>query len=79
MNVTEIKQKANELSELCLKDANGFAHTYVGLYDSGEFTDEELNVILNLNDVYVAVKQGYMSREEGAAEQKRILSGGKNE
>lgn len=79
MNVTEIKQKANELSELCLKDADKFAHTYVGLYDSGEFTDEELDIILKLSDVYVAVKQGYMRREEGAAEQKRILSGGKSE
>lgn len=77
MNAAKIKQKANELSELLLRDGEEFAEEYKTAYESGEYTEDEFEMIYKLCDVYTAVKQGYMSREDGAKKQKEILSGGK--
>lgn len=79
MNTAKVKEKANALSELCIKDPDRFAEEYRAAYESGEFSETERDALLRLCDVYTAVKQGHMSREDGAAEQKAILSGGKSD
>lgn len=55
-DVTEkVKRKANELSDLCIKDGGAFAKSYKELYDRGEFNCGECFVISRLVDIYAAV------------------------
>lgn len=68
-----IKEKANELADLNLADMKQYASEYKRIYESGEFTCGECFVILRLVDLYIAVKQGLVDKDEGIARQKALF------
>lgn len=73
-DVTEkVKRKANELSDLCIKDGSAFAKSYKELYDRGEFNCGECFVISRLVDIYAAVKMGSIDRNEGGKRQRELF------
>lgn len=51
-----------------------FAAQYKAAYESGEYTDAERDILLNLCNVYVAAKQGITTRASAAREQHRIFA-----
>ena len=74
MNREKCKTKANELAELCIANPEQFAVEYKAVYESGEFNEAERSTLLNLCNVYVAVKQGITTRADAAREQHRIFA-----
>lgn len=68
-----IKEKANELADLNLSNMKQYASEYKRIYESGEFTCGECFVILRLVDLYIAVKQGLVDKDEGIARQKALF------
>lgn len=74
MNREKCKTKANELAEMCIANPKQFAAEYKAAYESGDFTEAERGTLLNLCNVYVAVKQGITTRADAAREQHRIFA-----
>lgn len=68
-----IKQKASELADLNLKDMKEYSSEYERIYDSGEFTCGECFVMVRLVDLYIAIKQGLVDKDDGKARQKQIF------
>lgn len=68
-----VKEKANELADLNLTDMKQYASEYKRIYESGEFTCGECFIIVRLVDLYIAVKQGLIDKNEGIARQKQIF------
>ena len=74
MNREKCKTKANELAELCIANPLRFAKEYKAAYESGDYTEAERDILLNLCNVYVAAKQGRSTRADAAREQHRIFA-----
>lgn len=68
-----IKQKASELSDVCIADGQAYAIQYKGMYDSGEFNCGECFLIARLVDLYTAIKNGYIDKNEGIKRQKQLF------
>lgn len=69
----KIKQKAIELADLNLTDVKRYLKEYEKIYDSGEFTCGECFIIVRLVDLYIAIKQGLVNKDEGRIRQNQIL------
>ena len=73
--VAEIKQTANRLSEILIKDLDEFVVECHKIYSGGKFTKDEYGVIVNLSDVYCNVKVDNMTREEAIEKQRELFAG----
>ena len=69
----KLKRKAAELSDVFIEDGNKGAQQYKALYDSGELNVSECYVVCKLVDLYIAIKQGVTSKEDGVIAQRQIL------
>lgn len=69
----KIKQKANELADINLSDGEAYAVEYKTMYDNGEFNCGECFLISRLVDLYTAIKQGLVDKDEGKFRQKQIF------
>ena len=68
-----IMKKANELSDICVKDGSEYAARYKELYDSDKFNCGECFLISRLVDLYTAIQQGIIDKDEGKLRQKQIF------
>lgn len=66
----EIKRRANSITEAAGKD--NFQEVFDREFDIRELHPSDLNAITRLADVYMSIKDGYRSREEGLLLQKEI-------
>ena len=69
----KIKQKANELTDINLSDGQAYAVEYKAMYESGEFNCGECFLISRLVDLYAAIKQGIVDKNEGKLRQKQLF------
>lgn len=69
----KIKQKANELTDINLSDVQAYAVEYKAMYESGEFNCGECFLISRLVDLYAAIKQGIVDKDEGKLRQKQLF------
>ena len=68
-----LKAKANELSDICIADGRKFAECYDDMYNSGEFNFGECFIIARWADLYTAIKQGIIDKNDGAKQQSEIF------
>ena len=73
--IAELKQAANRLSDLFIVDVDKYVAECETLYSGGKYTDAEYAIIIHLCDVYIAVKNGDMSRDEAVEKQHELLRG----
>ena len=69
----KIKQKANELTDINLSDGQAYAVEYKAMYESGKFNCGECFLISRLVDLYTAIKQGIVDKDEGKLRQKQLF------
>ena len=69
----ELKQAANRLSDLFIDDVDKYVAECETYYSGGKYTDAEYAIIIHLCDVYIAVKDGDMSRDEAVEKQRELL------
>lgn len=67
------KQVANELSELYINELNQVITLYQNLYNSGEFNCVEMYLICKLTDIYIAIKESVIDKNEGIRRQKNLF------
>lgn len=67
-----IKRKAAQYAEMYIHNIP-FAVAYKSDYDNHIFTDKQAQDIIRLTDVYIAIKDGTYTREQGIKKQKEIL------
>lgn len=74
--IAELKQAANRLSDLFIDDVDKYAAECTKIYESGKYSEAEYIIIIQLCDVYIAVKNGDMSRAEAVEKQRELLRSG---
>lgn len=71
--IAKLKQAANRLSDLFIDDVDKYVAECETLYSGGKYTDAEYSVVIQLCDVYIAVKKGDMSRTLAVEKQRELL------
>ena len=61
------------MSDICIADGRKFAECYDDMYNSGEFNCGECFIIARLADLYTAIKQGIIDKNDGAKQQSEIF------
>lgn len=72
-NIDFIKRRAAEYADMFVRDGS-FAAAYKQDYDSGTITDGQAVTVIQLANVYIAVKNGTYTRSQGVQKQKEILN-----
>lgn len=67
-----IKRKASEYADMFINNGS-FAAAYRRDYDSGIITDSQAVTVIQLVNVYIAVKNGTYTRSQGIEKQQEIL------
>ncbi len=69
-----IKRKAAEYADIFIRNGS-FAAEYMRDYNCKIITGEQVYTIVQLADVYIAVKKGKYTRTQGIEKQNEILKG----
>ena len=72
---TELKEVANRLSDNFMDSFDAYATAAEAICLGDKYTDAECTIIIRLCDVYIAVKDGDMSRAEAVKKQRELLRG----
>ena len=69
----ELKEAANRLSDNFMDSFDTYATAAEAICFGGKYTEAEYTTIIRLCDVYIAVKDGDMSRAEAVKKQRELL------